>query len=78
MTQYTFLPNGNIFFHRKSNTENSTFITSAVQNLSLPKYSSVNPTPNDYPTGNKPVHNEIGNLVKVYSKTNYFFPPTTS
>ena len=78
MTRCKFLPNGNDAFHRKSNTKNSTYFTSAVQYLSLPKNSSVNHTSNDYPTGNKPVHNEIGNSLKVCSKTNYIFPPTTS
>ena len=74
MVRYKFFPQRKQFCHRKSKTDTLKFITSPVPNPSLPNYSSVNPTPNDYPTDNNAVNNEIESSAE-YLKTIYSFCP---
>ena len=62
--------------YRKTNHRTSlTLPSSPVQNPTLPNYSNVSTTPNDYTVDNTPVKNEYDSPVKVYSKTDYLVPP---
>ena len=46
-----------------------------VQNPPIPNYSNVNTNPDDYHIDNTPVNTDFDSSVKIYSKTNYPFPP---
>ena len=65
MTRFHFFLKLKLPFHRKRNTDSSKFITSPVQNPSLPHYSSVTPNPNNYPVDTTSVYNEIESPVNI-------------
>ena len=71
MTRFKFLPKRKQYSnqtpyhnHSKSNTQSS-----------LPHYSFVTTNPNDYTLNTSPVDCEMDTPVRIYSKTNYSFPP---
>ena len=71
MTRFKFLPKRKQYsnqtplkVHSKSNTQSS-----------LPHYSPVTTNPNDYTLTTSPVDCEMDTPVRIYSKTNYSFPP---
>ena len=64
-----------IFFNQSTNIDNTTHITSTLPTSKLPLYSTLNSNPNDYPLNIPTVENDSESPVKVYSKTNYAFPP---
>ena len=71
MTRFKFLPKRKQYSNQtphnvqsKSNTQSS-----------LPHYSSVTTNPNDYPLNTSLVDCEMDTPVRIYSKTNYSFPP---
>ena len=71
MTRFKFLPKRKQYsnqtphnVHSKSNTQSS-----------LPHYSPVTTNPNDYTSTTSPDDCEMDTPVRVYSKTNYSFPP---
>ena len=71
MTHFKFLPKRKQYsnqtphnVHSKSNTQSS-----------LPHYSPVSTNPNDYTSTTSPVDCEMDTPVRIYSKTNYSFPP---
>ena len=72
MTRFKFFPKRKQYsnqtphsVHSKSNTQSS-----------LPHYSAVNANPNDYTLNtSSPVDCEMDTPVRIYSKTNYSFPP---
>ena len=71
MTRFKFLPKRKHYsnqtphnVHSKSNTQSS-----------LPHYSSVTTNPNDYTLTTSPVDCEMDTPFRIYSKTNYSFPP---
>ena len=66
-TWFKFLPKQNQLFNCKGSTDSSKFTTLLVQNLWLPRCSSVNPNPNDHSV-DPSVNNEIESPVKEYSK----------
>ena len=72
ITRFKFLPKWKQYSNQKSNTgHQSTSITSS----SLPHYSFVTTNPNDYLLNTSPVNCEMDTPVRIYSKTNYSFPP---
>ena len=73
MAHFKLLPKRKQFFHHKSNADTSKLILQHYK--TLPKYASVTTNPNDFPIDNTPVNTEIESPVKVYSRTNYSFPP---
>ena len=71
MTRFKFLPKRKQYSNQtphnvqpKSNTQSS-----------LPRYSSVTTSPNDYPLNTSLVDCEMNTPVRIYSKTDYSFPP---
>ena len=71
MTRFKFLPKRKQYsnqtphiVHSKSNTQSF-----------LPHYSPVTTNPNDYTLTTSPVDCEMDTPVRIYSKTNYSFPP---
>ena len=71
MTRFKFLPIRKQYsnqtphnVHSKSNTQSS-----------LPHYSPVTTYPNDYTLTTSPVDCEMDTPVRIYSKTDYSFPP---
>ena len=71
ITRFKFLPKRKQYsnqtlhnVHSKSNSQSS-----------LPHYSPVTTNPNDYTLTTSPVDCEIDTPVRIYSKTNYSFPP---
>ena len=71
LTHFKFLPKRKQYSNQKPNTGQSTSITSS----SLPHYSSIITNPNDYPLNTSSVTCEMETPVRIYSKTNYSFPP---
>ena len=70
MTRFNFLPKRKQYSNQKPKTDQSKSTTSS----SLPHYSSVTTNPTDYPLNTSPVDCELNTPVRIYSKTNYFFP----
>ena len=62
-------------FNQKGKTHRSKITIISVQNPSLSNYSCFTPNPHDSPTDTTSVNNEVESPVRVYSKTNYSFPP---
>ena len=71
MTRFKFFPKRKQYSNQKPNTGQSTSTTSST----LPHYSSVTTNPNDYPLSTSPFNCEMDAPVRIYSKTNYSFPP---
>ena len=71
MTRFKILPK------RKQHSNHTPHNTQSKSNTqsSLPHYSSVTTNPNDYPLNTTLVDSEMDNHVRIYSKTNYSFPP---
>ena len=71
MTRFKFLPK------RKQHSNHTPHNTQSKSNThsSLPHYSSVTTDPNDYPLNTSLVDCEMDTPVRIYSKTNYTFPP---
>ena len=70
-TRFKFLPKKKQYSNQQPNAGQSTSTTSS----SLPHYSSVTTNPDDYPLNTSPVDCEMDTPVRIYSKTNYSFPP---
>ena len=71
ITRFKFLPT------RKQNSNQTPHIVHSKSNTqsSLPQCSPVTTNPNDYTLTTSPVNCEMDTLVRIYSKTNYSFPP---
>ena len=71
MTRFKFLPK------RKQHSNHTPPNTQSQSNTqsSLPHYSSVTTNPNDYRLNISLVDGEMNTPVRIYSKTNYSFPP---
>ena len=78
MARLKILLKRKLSLHHKTNQRTPTLHSSQVQNSTLSNYSNVNTTPNDNPADNTLVNIDYDSPVKVYSKTNYHFPPPTS
>ena len=82
MAQFKSIPKRKQNPHPKSNQNTSRLHSSPVQNPTLPNYSTPNDTttpvtttPNDYSLDNTSANTDNDSPVKIYSKTNYPFPP---
>ena len=75
MARFKLLPKPKQNLHPNTNHETSTLFSSTVQNPTLPNYSTVNTTPNDYSLDNTPVNSDNESPVKMFSETNYVFAP---
>ena len=75
MTRFKLFPRRKQFHQPKTNHRTSTLHSSSVQHPTLPNHSNVNTTPNDIIDDNTPVNDDTDSPIKVYSKTNYPFPP---
>ena len=64
MTQFKLLPKRKQNLHPKSNHKTSTLHSSPVQNPTLPNYSTVNTTPNEYSLDNTSANNDNESPVK--------------
>ena len=79
MTRFKLFPKSKQFHQPKiiqrTSTLHSTLHSSLQQHpTTLPNYSSVNTTPNDNIVDNTPV---TDSPIKIHSKTNYSFPPSS-
>ena len=75
IARFKLLPKRPQSLHSKTNYKTSSLHSSTVPNPTLPNYSTDNTTPNDNSLDDTPASNDIDSPVKVYSKTNYPFPP---
>ena len=71
MTRFKFLPKRKQYSINKLHIDQSKHTTPS----SLPSYSSVTTNPNNYPFNTSPVDCKMATHVRIYSKTNYSFPP---
>ena len=71
MTRFKFLPKRKPYSNQTSHNVHSKSNTPS----SLPHYSPVTTNPNDYSLNTSSVDCEMDTPVRIYSKTNYFFPP---
>ena len=75
MARFKLVPKRKQNLHSKTNHKTSTLHSPPVQNPTLPNNSTVNKPPNDFPLANTFANNDNDSPVKVYSRTNYSFPP---
>ena len=82
MTRFKLFPKRQQLSQPKINYRTSTLPSSPEQHPTLPNYSTANTTqnenlvtPNDNLVNNTPVNDDTDSPIKVYSKTNYPFPP---
>ena len=71
MTRFKFLPKRKPYSNQTSHNVHSKPNTQS----SLPHYSPVTTNPNDYTLTTSSVVCEMDTPVRIYSKTNYSFPP---
>ena len=71
MTRFKFLPKRKQYSNQKPHNVHSKSNTQS----SLPHFSPVTTNPNDYTSTTSPVDCELDTPVRIYSKTNYSFPP---
>ena len=75
MTRFKLFPKRKQFHQFNINHRTSSLTSSPVQHPTLPIYSTVNTTPNDNIVDNIPYTDKTDSPIKVYTKTNYPFPP---
>ena len=75
MTRFKLFPKRKHSHQAKTNHRTSTLHSSSVQPPTLHNYLNVNTTPNDIIVDNTSVNDDTDRPIKVYSKTNYPFPP---
>ena len=82
MTRFKLFRQRRQFSQPQTIHRTSTFPSSPEQHLTLPNYSTTNTTqndnlviPNDNLVNNTLVSPDAGSPIKIYSKTNYLFPP---